>query len=127
MVGFAIVAGIAFLYFMPSIDARRRKVPDVGMIFVINLLLGWTIIGWIIAMALAYRTPEAKRVEQMARALQISEANSGSMQTTNSAPPGWYPSPNNPSIRRWWDGSRWTEHEVDVEGKPLAPPPKETN
>lgn len=25
-------------------------------------------------------------------------------------PPNWYPDPNNPTLVRWWDGQRWTEH-----------------
>ncbi|MEV6448457.1 DUF2510 domain-containing protein [Amycolatopsis sp. NPDC051716] len=25
-------------------------------------------------------------------------------------PPGWYQDPNAPQIRRWWDGTKWTEH-----------------
>ncbi len=30
---------------------------------------------------------------------------------TPSAPPAaWYPDPQNPSLNRWWDGARWTEH-----------------
>jgi hypothetical protein len=27
-------------------------------------------------------------------------------------PPGWYPDPNDPSSRRYWDGSRWTDNRV---------------
>ena len=23
-------------------------------------------------------------------------------------PPGWYPDPTNPAVRRYWDGARWT-------------------
>ncbi|MET8875734.1 DUF2510 domain-containing protein [Nocardia sp. NPDC004604] len=25
------------------------------------------------------------------------------------APPGWYPSPNDPTRQQWWDGQGWTE------------------
>lgn len=41
------------LHFLPSILARRR--PDFWIIFLINLLAGWSIIGWIIALVLALR------------------------------------------------------------------------
>ncbi|MGW4769843.1 DUF4236 domain-containing protein [Nocardia sp. NPDC004278] len=26
------------------------------------------------------------------------------------APPGWYPSPNDPARQQWWDGQGWTQH-----------------
>jgi len=35
------------LYFLPSIVAGSRKHPNVGPIVVVNLLLGWTFIGWV--------------------------------------------------------------------------------
>ena len=43
------------LYFLPSVIASMRGVPDVGLIFVINLLLGSTVIGWVIALYMAFR------------------------------------------------------------------------
>lgn len=41
------------LYFAPSIVAAARHTHNVAGIFVLNLLLGWTGIGWLIAMILA--------------------------------------------------------------------------
>lgn len=44
------------LYFVPSIVAIARKVMNYGSVVVINLFLGWTFIGWVIALAMACRT-----------------------------------------------------------------------
>ena len=41
------------LYFLPSIIAFRRKLPNVRKIFLINLILGWTGFGWFAALILA--------------------------------------------------------------------------
>jgi hypothetical protein len=56
-VGFltSIVLLIAFLfglalYFMPTVIAYSRKKSNVTAIFVLNLLLGWTLIGWVVAL-----------------------------------------------------------------------------
>lgn len=42
------------LYFLPSIIAHRRKNPDTPGIFILNLLLGFTVIGWIGALVWAF-------------------------------------------------------------------------
>jgi hypothetical protein len=39
------------LYFLPYINALSRKHRSAGAILVINLFLGWTVLGWIIALA----------------------------------------------------------------------------
>lgn len=44
------------LYFLPSIIGASRKVVNIGSVVAINLLLGWTLIGWAVAMAMALRT-----------------------------------------------------------------------
>jgi prepilin signal peptidase PulO-like enzyme (type II secretory pathway) len=41
------------IYFMPSIMACGRRHPNVTAIIVINLFLGWTFLGWVIALAWA--------------------------------------------------------------------------
>jgi hypothetical protein len=47
------------LYFVPSIVAVARKVTHQGSVIVINLFLGWTFIGWVVALAMACRTSRA--------------------------------------------------------------------
>lgn len=39
-----------FLYFIPAINAIGKKHKDWAAIFLLNALLGWTFIGWIIAL-----------------------------------------------------------------------------
>lgn len=38
------------LYFIPTLIAWRRKHHGLGIIVCINLLLGWTFLGWIAAL-----------------------------------------------------------------------------
>jgi hypothetical protein len=47
-----IVVGVA-LYFLPTIIAERRKKVNHMAIFLVNFLLGWTVIGWIVALVWA--------------------------------------------------------------------------
>ena len=39
------------LYFLPTLMARDK--PDVLGVFLVNLLLGWTVIGWFVALVWA--------------------------------------------------------------------------
>jgi hypothetical protein len=42
------------LYILPSIvAATRSEKVNVGSVIVINLLLGWTIVGWIVSLSMA--------------------------------------------------------------------------
>jgi hypothetical protein len=54
-------AGVAILfllllYFIPTIVGAVRKVPNIGSVLVINLFLGWTLIGSVVALAMAARS-----------------------------------------------------------------------
>lgn len=45
-----IVIAILGFYFLPSVIAMTRDAQHGGSIFLINLLFGWTILGWIAAL-----------------------------------------------------------------------------
>lgn len=47
----------AGLYLLPVLIGWIRKVPDIGSVAVVNVLLGWTLIGWAAALAMALRQP----------------------------------------------------------------------
>lgn len=51
LVVLVIVFGI---YFMPTIVARVRNHPDTTAILVLNIILGWSLIGWVIALVWAF-------------------------------------------------------------------------
>jgi hypothetical protein len=43
-------------YFPPSIIAFAGKVGNQGGVVVYNFFLGWTLIGWVNVLAMAFRT-----------------------------------------------------------------------
>jgi hypothetical protein len=43
-------------YWVPTGVALVRKVPDRGSVAVVNAFLGWTVIGWVVALAMACRS-----------------------------------------------------------------------
>lgn len=69
MDGLIIVIVLVGLYFLPTIIAMSRQHHNAASIFVINLFLGWTLIGWAIAMAMAVSTtsPEQQQSQQASR------------------------------------------------------------
>ena len=43
----AMLIPLILLYFLPSIIALNKKDKNIVTIIIINLFLGWTVIGWI--------------------------------------------------------------------------------
>lgn len=41
------------IYFLPGIVAGKRNHHQAGAIFILNLLLGWTLLGWVFALVWA--------------------------------------------------------------------------
>lgn len=43
----------AAIYLTPLLIAYKRAHHQIGAIAVINVLLGWTVVGWIVALAMS--------------------------------------------------------------------------
>jgi hypothetical protein len=68
--GFALALGffLSFLFtIIPALVAWDRQHPDVRWIWALTLLLGWTGIGWLLALIWALRTTGANRGHPHAR------------------------------------------------------------
>lgn len=52
MVGLVCVVG----YLLPAIIGIGRRAPDLWVVLVVNVLLGWTFVGWVVALVLACRS-----------------------------------------------------------------------
>src|SRR3989338_3594787 len=61
LLGLAFIIGLILLYFLPAIIAGRRRNPDEKQIMILNVFLGWTFVGWVIALIWAYKEPPKKK------------------------------------------------------------------
>jgi Superinfection immunity protein len=63
-----LIGGSAALYLLPLVVGCVRRVPDLGAVAALNILLGWTLIFWVVSLAMALRTvrsaPPAVQVVQ---------------------------------------------------------------
>lgn len=60
--GWLLLLVILGVYFLPTIVAGRHR--NSSAIFILNLLLGWTFVGWVIALVWAFTKPDqSHRVE----------------------------------------------------------------
>lgn len=50
------------MYWLPTIIAVVRRTPSALGVAALNFFLGWTVIGWIIALVLALAANPAERV-----------------------------------------------------------------
>ena len=57
-----VLGGVSlFIYFIPVLVAYdRRGVKNFDSIVIINLFLGWTLIGWVVALAMACADKDEK-------------------------------------------------------------------
>lgn len=54
VIGLVFLAFVLFVYFVPAIIAWQRRHRHRVAILVLNIFLGWTFIGWVIALVWAF-------------------------------------------------------------------------
>lgn len=52
-----LIVVVFVVYFTPSFVAYRRKHTNFTAILVLNICLGWTLVGWVVALVWAYTAP----------------------------------------------------------------------
>jgi Superinfection immunity protein/zinc-ribbon domain len=52
------------LYMLPTIEAYLQKSNNITSISLVNIFLGWTLVGWVVSIAWAFKKPEAEKAEQ---------------------------------------------------------------
>lgn len=62
--GFVMLALLAGGYFLPTIIATLRNHRNAGAIVAVNVLLGWTFIGWVVALVWSMTNPPTPVVVQ---------------------------------------------------------------
>jgi hypothetical protein len=77
------------VYLFPVLIGRFRRVPHIGAVAVINIVLGWTLAGWAIALAMALRSAGSTRpLVQLLQAFRPGPPPAAQPQAGR-VPPGW--------------------------------------
>ncbi len=53
MITVELILLVLLIYFLPSIIASLRGHPNQMSVIVVNLFLGWTLVGWVVALAMS--------------------------------------------------------------------------
>lgn len=97
-----VVAVVTGLYMLPWAIAATRGKANQWAIFAGNLLLGWTVVGWIVALVKSLGAHRPLYPVQSYLAITAGPV-------APAATPGWYPDPEGRGLR-YWDGRSWTAH-----------------
>ncbi len=98
-----IVTLFTSLYMLPWAIAASRGKANQWTVFLVSLLLGWTVVGWIVALVMACTSHRPLLPGAMVSYAMVPQLPAAP------TPAGWYPNPQGPG-HRYWDGYRWTEH-----------------
>ena len=74
ILGLLLVAGVIAFYFLPTIVAYSNKVIKADGILILNILLGWTLIAWVIALVWAAsgetEEDQKRKTEELAKIIK---------------------------------------------------------
>lgn len=100
-------------YLLPSTVAVARRVPSTRSVLILNVLLGWTLVGWAIAFARALREPggAADRV--------ATDAEDEPAPRPAAYYAGWRADPFGRHELRYFDGTVWTAQVSDAGEKSI--------
>jgi type VI protein secretion system component VasK len=73
LIGLLVVVAVC-LHFWPTVTAIRRRHPTLGGVILLNVLLGWTVIGWVAALVWSYSQGTSPRERRKQRHLNESAA-----------------------------------------------------
>ena len=57
---FFVLAILFFIYFLPTGIALQRNHKDSTGIFLLNIFVGWTFVGWVVALVWAVKSGTSK-------------------------------------------------------------------
>lgn len=66
----AVLLGALMLYLVPAMIADAREREDAFAVTMVNILLGWTVIGWFAALIWARHPVSERRLKHFARRAQ---------------------------------------------------------
>ena len=58
VIGFAALFLVLYIYFLPTITAVKRNSPHKTAVVIVNVLFGFTLVGWVVALLLASKQPQ---------------------------------------------------------------------
>ena len=120
------------IFLLPTLIAAWKRAPNLGKVVLINLLLGWSMIGWAVALVMSLRhrrssskigkhnevtTPAFVEAWSRARPSTAPVAPPRASRLVDLRPPltlngqleGWYTDPLGGPMQRYHDGVQWTE------------------
>jgi Superinfection immunity protein/Protein of unknown function (DUF2510) len=108
-----VVTVISVGYMLPWAIAATRGRSNQAAIGLLNFFLGWTLIGWIVALVMACQAHQVVGVGGHATVVVAPNVPNFAPRDppSHSASPaaGWYPAPSGGG-QQYWDGTAWTEH-----------------